>query len=437
MSGLTATIIIFGSLFVTLAAGLPLSFTMGGVAVVMAYIFMGPSSMFLFIGKMWDNVNNFSMVALPLFLLMASLLQNSGIAEDLYTSIRKWMGGINGGLAAGSVIISAIFAAMSGLSATATISLGVIAMPSMKKYGYDRKLSAGCIMAGGALGILIPPSVMMIVYGMVADTSIGQLFIAGILPGLLLVSLFLAYVFIRTAIDPSLGPAMPVEDRVSGKEKLLALKAVGAPILIIISVIGSIYAGIASVTEAAALGVFATFAVSMLQGKLSMKGFFDSLLSSFKMTSMVVWIMLGSACFAAIYQALGAQDFIQSALLAVPGGKWGSFILMQLTFFILGMVLDPTGIIMITGPIYLPVAVALGFDPIWYGIIFVMNMEMAYLTPPFGFNLFYMKSIADDMKMTDIYKASLPFIGLQALGLIICTVFPGIVTWLPRLMMAR
>lgn len=434
MSSLAITLLIFGSLFLVLAMGLPLSFTMGGIAVVISYFFLGPKSMFLFIGKMWDSVNNFSMVALPLFLLMASLLQNSGIAEKLYTTIRKWMGGINGGLAGGSVIISAIFAAMSGLSATATISLGVIAMPSMERYGYDKKISAGSIMAGGALGILIPPSVMMIVYGMIADTSIGQLFIAGILPGILLVSLFLLYVFIRCAINPSLGPAMPVGDRVSFREKMFSLKTVIAPIIIIISVIGSIYAGIASVTEAAALGTFATFLVSVLQRTITKKGIIDSLVSSFKMTSMVVWIMLGSSCFAAIYQALGAQDFIQQVLLSAPGGKWGIFILMQLTFFVLGMVLDPTGIIMITGPIYLPVAVALGFNPIWYGIIFVMNMEMAYLTPPFGFNLFYMKSIAKDMKMGDIYKASLPFIGLQALALIICAIFPSIVTWLPSLM---
>jgi tripartite ATP-independent transporter DctM subunit len=240
MDGLTATLLIFGSLLTLLLLGLPLAYCMGGIAIACSWFFWGPHSVYMFVGKMWDSVNNFTLVALPLFVLLAGLLQESGIAEELYGTMRKCMGGLKGGLAIGSVIISAIFAAMSGLSATATISLGVIAVPSMLKYGYDKKIISGCLQAGGALGILIPPSVMMIVYGMIAQTSVGKLFIGGILPGLLLVALFIIYIIIRCAINPSMGPPIPVEERVSAKEKLKSLKSVLPPIIVIIIVIGSI-----------------------------------------------------------------------------------------------------------------------------------------------------------------------------------------------------
>ena len=380
MSGLVTTLLIFGSLFALLIMGLPLAYSMGGVAIGCAMLFWGPNSLYMFVGKMWDSVNNFTLVALPLFVLMAGLLQSSGIAEELYSTMRKCMGGLKGGLAIGSIVISAIFAAMSGLSATATISLGVIAVPSMLKYGYDKRLVSGSIQAGGALGILIPPSVMMIVYGMIAKTSVGKLFIAGILPGLLLVVLFILYIAIRCIINPKMGPPLPAEERVSTMEKIRSLKSVLPPIIVIIVVIGSIYTGIAGVTESAALGTFCILIIVILQRKLTWKGFNTALMSTLKSTAMVVWIMLASSCFTAVYQAMGSSDFIQQMLLAVPGGKWGIFIIMQLTFFLLGMILDPTGIIMLTAPIYLPVATALGFDPVWYGIIFVMNMEMSYLT---------------------------------------------------------
>ena len=433
MDGLTATLLIFGSLLTLLLLGLPLAYCMGGIAIACSWFFWGPHSVYMFVGKMWDSVNNFTLVALPLFVLLAGLLQESGIAEELYGTMRKCMGGLKGGLAIGSVIISAIFAAMSGLSATATISLGVIAVPSMLKYGYDKKIISGCLQAGGALGILIPPSVMMIVYGMIAQTSVGKLFIGGILPGLLLVALFIIYIIIRCAITPSMGPPIPVEERVSAKEKLKSLKSVLPPIIVIIIVIGSIYAGIASVTESAALGTFAILIIVLLQGRLTWAGLKRSLLSTMKSTAMVVWIMLASSCFTSVYQAMGASSFLQNLLLGL-GGKWAIFIVMQLTFFVLGMLLDPTGIIMLTAPIFLPVATMLGFDPVWYGIIFVMNMEMSYLTPPFGFNLFYMKSIVPpEITMVDIYKSIIPFVLLQALGLFICVIFPHDVIFLSTL----
>ena len=434
MDGLSATLLIFGSLLVLLLMGLPLAYCMGGIAIGCALFFWGPNSVYMFVGKMWDSVNNFTMVALPLFVLMAGLLQESGIAEELYSAMRKCMGSLRGGLAIGSIIISAIFAAMSGLSATATISLGVIAVPSMLKYGYDKRMITGCIQAGGALGILIPPSVMMIVYGMIAKTSVGKLFIGGVLPGLLLVALFILYIIIRCTLNPQLGPSVPVEERATTKEKIQSLASIIPPIIVIIIVIGSIYAGIGSVTESAALGTFAILIIVLFQRKLTKEGLKRALLSSMKSTAMVVWIMLASSCFTAVYQAMGASGFIQDVLLML-GGKWTIFIVMQLTFFVLGMILDPTGIIMLTAPIYLPLATQLGFDPVWYGIIFVMNMEMSYLTPPFGFNLFYMKSICPpEITMIDIYKSVIPFVLLQIAGLIICCIFPQIVLLLPGMM---
>ena len=369
---------------------------------------------------------------------MATILQKSGIAEALYNTIHKWLGGLNGGLAAGTIVIAAIFAAMSGLASTATVSLGIIALPAMLKRKYDKVMVTGSIQAGGALGVLIPPSIEMIVFCLFAKLSVGRLFMAGVFPGLLLASLFITYILVRCRLQPSLGPALSVEQRVSWKEKFVSLRAVALPLMVVLAVLGSIYLGIATPTESAAVGALGALISAGIYGTLSWSMLKDVAFTSLRLTTMVMWILFGAFAFSATYQALGATEVIEQTLLLMPGGRWGVLIGMQLSFFILGCILDPFGIIMITAPIYLPIATSLGFDPIWFGILYVMNMEMAYLTPPYGICLFFMKAIVPpEISIGDIYRSVLPFVALQALGLILVMIFPQIALWLPSTMMAK
>jgi len=261
---------------------------------------------------------------------------------------------------------------------------------------------------------------------------------AGVFPGLLLASLFITYILVRCRLQPSLGPALSVEQRVSWKEKFVSLRAVALPLMVVLAVLGSIYLGIATPTESAAVGALGALISAGIYGTLSWSMLKDVAFTSLRLTTMVMWILFGAFAFSATYQALGATEVIEQGLLLMPGGRWGVLIGMQLSFFILGCILDPFGIIMITAPIYLPIATSLGFDPIWFGILYVMNMEMAYLTPPYGICLFFMKAIVPpEISIGDIYRSVLPFVALQALGLILVMIFPQIALWLPSTMMAK
>ena len=429
------TVILFAALLFMLALGLPLTFILGGIGAIGCYFLWGPASIYAVTMKVWGAVNNFSFIAIPLFVLMAGILQRAGMAEALYDTIHKWMGGLRGGLAAGTVGIAAIFAAMSGVSAAATVSLGLIALPSMLRRKYDKVMVTGAIQAGGALGTLIPPSITMIIFAVFSRVSVGKLFMGGVFPGLLLATLFIIYILVRCLLQPSAGPALPPEERVSWKEKITSLKSVAIPLLVIVLVLGSIYLGITTPTEAAAVGVLGVLVSAVVHRKLSWSMLKEAGTDSVVLTVMIMWIAFGAYCFTAVYLALGASEVVANVLSIMPGGRWGILIGMQLSFFVLGCLLDPIGIIMITAPVYLPIATSLGFDPVWYGILFVMNMEMGYLTPPFGFNLFYMKAIVPpSITMGDIYRSVIPFVALQALGLAIVMVFPQIALWLPNAM---
>ena len=436
ISPILATIILFGALFILLLTGVPLAFILGGIGVAGAWLFLGTPSLYIITTRIWGAMNMFTLVAIPLFVLMAGILQRSGLADALYNTIYKWMGGLRGGLAAGTVIIAAVFAAMSGVSAAATVSLGLIALPSMLERKYDKVMVTGAIQAGGALGILIPPSVSMIVFAVFAEVSVGRLFMAGILPGILTASIFIVYILLRCGLRPSLGPPIPVEERASWKEKFVSLRQIGLPILIVLGVLGSIYMGIATPTEAASVGVLGVILSAAVYRRLNWPMLKQAGLDSLRLTIMIMWISFGAYCYSAIYTALGATDVVEQVLSMMPGGNWGVLIGMQLSFFVLGCMLDPIGIIMITAPIYLPLVVTLGFDPVWFGILYVMNMEMGFLTPPFGFNLFYMKAVVPpSITMGDIYRSVIPFVGLQMLGLVIVMIFPQIALLLPSSMM--
>jgi len=429
------TILLFGAIMFFLIMGLPLAFVLGGVGVVGCFLLWGEKGLFLISSQAYGAMGKFTLLAIPLFIFMAMILERAGVADDLYTMMHRWMGPLNGGLAIGTVLICTVFAAMAGISGAATVSMGVIALPAMLKRGYNKTIAMGSISGGGALGILIPPSVPMILYATLTGESIGGLFAGGILPGILLAFLFILYIGIRCFFQPALGPALPKEERASWREKMISLKAVALPIMIIIMVLGSIYAGICTATEAAALGCLGAVISAIVYRKLTWTLIKEACLRTASLTAMIIWILIGAYCFTAVYTGTGAHQLMEHILLAIPGGRYVILISMQAIFFILGCVLDPVGIIMICTPVFVPVIKALGFDPLWFGVLFIMNMEMGYLTPPFGFNLFYMKAIAPpEVNMGDIYRSIVPFVALQGVGLAICIIFPEIILWLPKLM---
>ncbi|MBU4277186.1 MAG: TRAP transporter large permease subunit [Proteobacteria bacterium] len=428
------TLLLFAALVVLLTTGLPLAFVLGAVAVIFTYFMWGPNALMAMASNALGVSQNFILSGIPLFIFMGVVLQKSGLAGALYEMVYKWVGGIRGGLAVGTVIICMFFAAMTGTSGAATVSMGLIAIPSMLNRGYDKKMVMGSISAGGALGILIPPSVLMIVYSLFAGESVGAMFAGGILPGLLLGGLFILYILIRCLLDPKMGPAIPRHELPSWRERILALRAVALPVALILAVLGTIFWGLATPTEAAAIGAVGALICAAAVGSLSWRVFQEAGFESLRLSCMVVWIIIGGSCFASLYTAIGAVDFIKQVVDALPVGRWMVLLGIQLSFFVLGMLLDPGAIIMICTPVFVPLVKSLGFDPVWFGVLFIVNMEMAYLTPPFGFNLFYMKAIAPPgVTMVDIYKAILPFVAVQAVCMAILMLFPEIVLWLPNL----
>lgn len=432
------TILLFGALVFFLALGLPLAFVLGGVGMVGCYFLWGSKGLFVAAAQAYGAMGKFTLLAIPLFIFMAMILERAGVADDLYTMMHRWMGPLRGGLAMGTVLICTIFAAMAGISGAATVSMGVIALPAMLKRGYDKVIAMGCISGGGALGILIPPSVPMILYATLTGESIGGLFAGGVFPGILLSFLFILYIGIRCFLQPTLGPALPREERATWKEKLVSLRAVALPIIIIVMVLGSIYSGVCTATEAAALGCLGAFISAAVYCKLNWTLVKEACYRTANLTAMIIWILIGAYCFTSVYTGTGAHELMEKLLLSIPGGRYAILITMQVVFFILGCILDPAGIIMICTPVFVPVIKSLGFDPLWFGILFIMNMEMGYLTPPFGFNLFYMKAIAPPgVTMTDIYRSIVPFVILQAVGLAIVIIFPEIALWFPRAVLGR
>jgi tripartite ATP-independent transporter DctM subunit len=428
------TIILFGSLVLLLMAGVPLVFAIGGVATFFIIILWGPHALPILANRTYMAMDMFLLVAVPMFIFMGAMLQRCGIAEDMYELMYHWLGGLRGGLAAGTVLICTMFAAMVGISGAATTSMGLIALPSMLKRGYSKRIAIGCISAGGSLGILIPPSVLMIVLALTSRVSVGQMFIAGILPGLLLSGLFIAYILIRSHYQKDIGPAVPVEARLPLRERSRLLVALLLPIGLIFAVMGSMFFGIATPSEASAIGALGAILSAALKRTLTRESFSSALFITLRLSAMVVWIVFAASAFTSLYAVTGAASLV-STLIKGVGDPWTVIIVMNIILFVMGMFFDPTGIVLLTAPIFFPIVISLGFDPLWFAIIFVINMELAYLTPPFGFNLFYMKAVAPPgITMMDIYKSQTPFVLLMILGMALCMIFPSIITWLPSMM---
>jgi len=436
MSLAAITALLFGTLVLFLFSGLPIAFALGGVAMVFTLLLWGPNALYVIASSAFGTMNNFLLEAVPLFIFMGYVLQTSGIADDLYTMMHRWMGSLRGGLAMGTVVICTVFAAMAGISGAATVTMGVVALPAMLSRGYNKSVALGCIAAGGALGILIPPSLIMILYGSLTGVSVGRLFIGGVFPGLLLSGLFIIYIGVRCVLQKEAGPPLPPEDRVGWGIKLVSLRAVILPMLIIVMVLGTIYMGVATPTEAAGMGAFGSLIAAAVYRKLSWQNLTTALQGSLRISAMCLWIVIGAFCFCSIYSASGGSKFVTEVLAGLPVNRYIVLIGMQVILLFLGMFLDPIGIIMIATPVFLPVIEALGFNPLWFGILFTMNLEMAYLTPPLGFNLFYLKGVAPpEVTMGDIYRSIAPFVVLQAIGLALVIIFPQIALWLPSMMM--
>ena len=428
------SLLLFGSLIVLIVLGLPLVFALGGVAAVFLMVFWEPA---YYQAIFWDAkhiLNTPHYVAIPLFIFMACMLERSGIAEDLYTMMYRWSGRLAGGLAMGTVLICTLLAAMVGLSGAALTTMGVTALPSMIKRGYDKKLVMGCIMAGGTLGILIPPSIIMMVYAVVAGVSIAKLFLAGIIPGLLLAALFVIYIGTRARFQPQLAPPLPPEERASWSEKFTSLRFVILPVLLVVMVLGAIFWGIASINEVAAVGAAGTIVCAAVVSRLNWKNFKEANYETLKLSVMIMWILIAALSFSRAYVIIGALQYVQDLFAALPFGYWGIILVMEAIFIFLGCFFDPFGILMLSAPVFLPVVEAAGIDPVWFGIFFVVNMEMAYLTPPVGLNLFYMKAVAPEgTTMGEIYRAVVPFVLIMVLTVALITIFPQVVTWLPDL----
>ncbi len=438
------TLIMFGSLLALLMAGLPLAFVTGGLACVFLFILGDSRALNIVPSRVFPLMTNYQLSAIPLFIFMAAMLERAGIINDMFDVIYKVLGGLKGGLAAATILASTILAAMVGVIGAAVVTMGIIALPAMLKRGYDPKIAMGSIMAGGTLGILIPPSILAIIYAVVAEQSVGELFIGAVIPGLMLSGFYILYVVARSFINPTLGPPIPMEERVSNAEKLRLVGKMSAPIALIVVVLGVIFTGVATPVEAAGIGTFGAFIVAAIHRKLDWPTIREASLTTLKASAMVIWIMFGATIFVGLYVLEGGQQFVQDALAATGLGPWGILILMQVLLVVLGMFLDWVGILLLCVPIFVPIVKALGAaafglsDPndlvLWFGVLYLVNMQMSFLSPPFGYALFYLRGVAPpEIPMTDIFKSALPFLALQILGLVICMLFPQVITWLPNI----
>jgi tripartite ATP-independent transporter DctM subunit len=416
-------------IFLLLLTGQPLAWVTGLVALIFTFGWFGGMALPLVTARIFGFITEYSLVAIPMFILMAALLDRSGIAKDLFNGMRILAGRLPGGVAVQTLIVAILLAAMSGVIGGEIVLLGILALPQMLRLGYDRNLSIGVVCAGGSLGTMMPPSIVLIIYGLIASVSIADLFVAAITPALLLFAFYVAYVLFICIRNPQMGPAMSREEH--AQESLgNAIRSLAAPLFIVLVVLGSIYAGIASITEAAALGVSAVLLIALLRRELNLKMLQDSLVHTLETCGMIIWIGIAAAVLVGVYNLMGGNRFVSGAILAIDAPPVVIIMVMMLILLVLGMFLDWIGIALLTLPIFVPIVIQLGYDPIWFGILFAVNMQVSYLTPPFGPAAFYLKSVAPrDITLKHIYTALLPFIGLQLAVLAILLFFPPIATW--------
>ncbi|SFA96365.1 TRAP transporter, DctM subunit [Poseidonocella pacifica] len=422
----SATLLMFVMLLVLLVTGIPLAFVTLLVALVFALGWFGPMAVPLITSRVYSFVSSFVFVSVPMFVLMAAILDRSGIARDLFDAMRLVGGRLRGGVAIQTIIVAVILAAMSGIIGGEVVLLGLIALPQMLRLGYDRNLAIGVVCAGGALGTMVPPSIVLIIYGLTANVSIGDLFTAAFLPGLMLAGFYVAYVLIRAYMNPAVAPVVE-EDDTPLSEKLRLVKGIILPILVVVAVLGSIYGGIASVTEASAVGVFGVIISTIVRGEFSLSLLKGAALQTLQTVGMIVWIGIGASALVGVFNLMGGIQFVSALITGISDNPTIILLFMMAILFVLGMFLDWVGIALLTMPIFVPIIKTLGYDPVWFGVVFCMNMQVSFLSPPFGPAAFYLKSVAPpDISLGDIFKSLLPFIGLQILALAVLIAFPGI-----------
>ena len=428
-------LLMFASMLLMLLTGQRVFGVIGFVATVFALALWGVGGVELPFSAAFKLFNWYALLTLPLFIYMGYMLSESGIAGDLYRAFHVWFGPLKGGLAIGTIGLMVVISAMNGLSVAGMAIGASIALPEMLRRGYDKVMITGVVQAGSSLGILVPPSVVLVLYGMIARQPVGQLWLAGVFPGLLLAGLFVLYIVVRCRIQPSLGPPLPAaERRLLLAEKLKLLRSGLLPLLIFFSMTGLFLLGVTSLVESSAFGAAAATLAALAKRRLSRQVMENTLRKSLGISCMFMWIILAALCFGAVFDGLGAVKVIEALFIE----HWqlsplAVLLMMQLSYLVMGMFLDDTAMLVIVAPLYVPLAVALGFDPIWYGVLYTITCQVAYMTPPFGYNLFLMRAMAPpEISLLDIYKSITPFVLLMCLALILVMAFPQIALWLPQ-----
>jgi len=429
-----------GGVFTLVLTGFPIAFVIGSVAFIVGILVFGPTTTYhILYSRFYDLTLNYPYLAVPLFTFMGVILQHSGITKDLYESLYESLGRLRGGLAIVTVIFGTILATCLGVIAASVTILTLIALEPMLSRGYNKSLAAGTIVASGTLGILIPPSIMLVVYGPQAGISIGQMFMGAVFPGLMLAFGYVAYVGIRCYINPEMGPAIPADQIAPFSMKKLwrLLKSLVPPIMLILAVLGTIFSGIAPPTEAAAIGCLASILLAVAYGKFNFDLLRHASLETLRVSAFVVMIAALCYAFVGVFMSAGSGEVVSELILAVPGGKWASFAMIMLIVFLLGLFIEWIGIVFIIVPIFSPILAQLGFNPLWAGMMICINLQMAFQTPPMAMSIFVLKGSAPPelgLTMSDIIKGVIPFVLIIMLVLLLCTIFPGIITWLPEKM---
>ena len=433
--GTIAPVLMFVGVLIGAFSGYPIAFVLGSLALIFGFIFTGTNVLPALFFITFKVIKGYEYAAVPLFVLMAVTLERAGLADRLFHVAHLLFGALRGGLAIGTIVICTMFAATTGIVGATVTSMGLLALPAMLKRGYNRALASGTVLAGGTLGLLIPPSIAIVIYGPTANISVAKLFFAAFLPGLVLSVLYIAYIIVICLLKPELGPAMPLEERelVSGRQKFTLTVTGMVPVLcLIMAVLGLIFLGVATPTEAAATGAFAATLLAIAYRKFNWPNLKYATYQTLRITSMVMLVVVGASMFTSTFMTLGGGKLIGGFILGLPFGKLGILLVMMFIIFILGMFIDYFAIILIIGPLFTPIAGALGFDLIWFSLLVIMNLQMANITPPFAYAIFYLRGVAPpEVTMGDIYRGVYPFVALQWIGLVVVIMFPQIALWLP------
>ncbi len=440
MSYEAIAIFMFISMLLMLLTGQRVFAAIGVVATIAALLLWGEGAVEMPFNAAFKLFNWYPLLTLPLFIYMGYILSESGIADDLYRMFHVWFGGLKGGLAVGTILLMVVISAMNGLSVAGMAIGATIALPEMLKRGYDKIMITGVIQAGSSLGILVPPSVVLVLYGMIAREPVSQLWLAGAIPGLMMAALFIIYIVVRCKLQPHLGPTVPEQDRdMPMREKLKLLRAGITPFLIFFFMTGLFVMGYTSLVESSAVGATAATVAALIRRRLNRKVMEETIRKTLGISSMFMWVILAALGFGAVFDGIGAARAIESLFITNWNlTPWEVLIMMQLSYLVMGMFLDDTAMLVIVAPLYVPLVKILGFDPVWYGVLYTITCQIAYMTPPFGYNLFLMRAMAPpEVSLMDIYRSIIPFVMVMILALILVMVFPQIAMWLPEYVRSR